>query len=76
MVADKGKGTLWIATTGQPLPLQLITQGDQAGVISFTEWGTASAASPPPVADTIDIAQLKLRRAAAPQPTPSARPNR
>jgi hypothetical protein len=54
-----GSGSLWIATTGEPLPLQIST-GKAGEELSFTNWGgTIDVTSQIPAEkDTIDLSQL------------------
>jgi len=54
-----GSGSLWVATTGEPLPLQIST-GKAGEELSFTNWGgTIDVKSQIPVEkDTIDLSQL------------------
>lgn len=57
-VTDKAKGgTLYIATTGKPYPIQIAKAGTGGGKISFDRWNkTVTLAAP---ANAIDVAQLQ-----------------
>ncbi len=57
-ITDKTKGgTLYIAATGQPYPIQLTKSGSGGGKITFDRWnGAVSLAAP---ANAIDVAQLQ-----------------
>jgi ABC-type cobalamin/Fe3+-siderophores transport system ATPase subunit len=48
--------TLYIATTGQPYPLQIIKHGQETGKTTFTNWNQHITITPPP--NPIDITQL------------------
>lgn len=53
----KGGGTLYVATTGQPYPIQLVSPGNGAeGKITFDQWGTIVPIVAPK--DAIDISKL------------------
>ncbi|MEA2208119.1 MAG: hypothetical protein QOF54_596 [Solirubrobacteraceae bacterium] len=57
-VTDKGKGgTLYIAATGKPYPVQINRSGSGTGTISFDHWDEAVTLAAP--ANAIDIAQLQ-----------------
>jgi hypothetical protein len=53
----RGGGTLYVATTGQPYPIQLVSPGNGAeGKITFDQWGTTVTIAAPKSA--IDISKL------------------
>ena len=52
-----GGGTLYVATTGQPFPLQLQGAKGNAGTITFDQWNESVTISPP--ANAVDFSQLK-----------------
>ncbi len=56
-ITDKGKGTLYIATTGAPYPVQIVKSGTEGGKINFDRWNNAVTLSAP--ANSIDVAQLQ-----------------
>ena len=57
-VEDKTKGgTLYVATTGKPYPLEVKGGSDSPGTISFSEWDEDYELTAPE--DTIDISQLQ-----------------
>jgi hypothetical protein len=57
-VTEKGKGgTLYIAATGKPYPVQISRNGAGTGTISFDRWNEAVTLAAP--ANAIDIAQLQ-----------------
>jgi len=49
-------GTLYIATTGQPYPMELVTTGVSAGKLTFDQWNAAVTLTAPKGA--IDYSQL------------------
>ncbi len=56
-VTDKSKGgTLYVATTGKPYPVEISKSGSGSGSITFGRWNEAVALAAP--ANAIDIAQL------------------
>jgi len=57
-ITDKSRGgTLYIAATGQPYPIQLTKSGSGGGKITFDRWnGPVSLVAP---ANAIDVAQLQ-----------------
>lgn len=59
LVSDSGQ--LWIATTGDPLPLQMKGKPTEAGsgTVTFSQWGSAKVGSAPPDSDSIDLDKLK-----------------
>lgn len=50
-------GSLFIATTGKPYPVQLVKHGSEAGHITFSEWNRPVPLTPP--AGAIDLGQLQ-----------------
>jgi hypothetical protein len=50
-------GTLQVATTGQPYPLELAKSGTNGGTIDFDRWNESVSLAAPP--NAIDIAQLQ-----------------
>lgn len=56
-VVDKGAdgGTLYVATTGQPVPLALQAKSDN---LTFGDYGTPVTVEAPPAAQVIDAATL------------------
>jgi hypothetical protein len=57
-VTDKGKGgTLYIAATGKPYPVQISRSGSGTGTITFDRWNEQITLAAP--ANAIDIAQLQ-----------------
>lgn len=53
---DGDKGTLWIATTGDPLPLWI--DGGAEGSLKFSDWGETVTITEPDAADVLDPSQL------------------
>lgn len=53
-------GTLYIATQGEPLPLQILpdTAGGEAGQLDFLDYGEPVTVETPPAAQTIDVSKL------------------
>ncbi len=62
-------GTLWVAATGEPLPLRLEEKGASAGagVISFTDYGTEVAVTPPAEDAVVDLTKIPVPTAPATQ---------
>ncbi len=54
-----GSGSLWVATTGEPLPLQ-ISSGTAGDKVTFADWGKAVdvTGQVPAEKDTIDLSKL------------------
>ncbi len=51
-------GTLYVATTGQPYPVELAkTSGSDAGKLTFDQWNAPVTATPP--SNAIDLSQLQ-----------------
>lgn len=50
-------GSLFVATTGQPYPLEIVRRGSETGHISFSEWNKPVSISAP--AGAIDLNQLQ-----------------
>jgi hypothetical protein len=56
-VTDTVKGgTLYVAETGTPYPLEIVKTGKEAGKITFEDWNKSVQLAPPPGA--IDVSQL------------------
>lgn len=55
-----GGGTLYVATTGEPVPLQLLPEagGSDSGTLDFLDYGKAVTVEVPPAAQTIDVTKL------------------
>lgn len=57
-ITDKTKGgTLYIAATGQPYPVQITKTGSSGGKVTFDRWNSAVGLAAP--ANAIDVAQLQ-----------------
>jgi hypothetical protein len=57
-VTDQTKGgTLYVATTGKPYPVQIAKSGAGGGTVSFDRWNESVKITPP--ANAIDITQLR-----------------
>jgi hypothetical protein len=50
-------GTLYVATTGQPYPIEISTPGSQGGRIVFDRYNQTASLNPPK--NSIDVSQLK-----------------
>jgi hypothetical protein len=50
-------GTVYVATTGQPYPLQLLKQGRETGKTTFTGWNDPVTVTAP--SNAVDISQLQ-----------------
>lgn len=56
-LVSSADGQLWIATTGDPLPIQI--DGKTAGEsVVFSEWNTPVTVTVPAAADTVDFSKL------------------
>ncbi|PZF82532.1 hypothetical protein [Jiangella anatolica] len=62
-------GTLWVAASGEPLPLRLEEKGASAGagVITFSDYGTEVAVTPPAPEAVVDLTKIPVPTAT---PTP------
>jgi hypothetical protein len=57
-ITDKARGgTLYIAATGQPYPVQIVKSGSSGGKISFDRWNSSVTLAAP--ANAIDVTQLQ-----------------
>jgi hypothetical protein len=57
-VTDKAKGgTLYVAASGTPYPLEIVKSGSGGGTISFNKWNQPVSLSPP--ANAVNINQLQ-----------------
>src|SRR5581483_525523 len=58
-VVDKGKtgGTLYVATTGSPYPLEVLSPSAEHGAVHFADWNANVSLSAP--ANPVDINKLK-----------------
>ncbi len=63
------QGTLWVATTGEPYPLQIDAPEGTKGQLTLTEWNVPVSISVPPADQVVDITSIA---SAAPSPAPSA----
>src|SRR5579884_2189525 len=50
---SKGRGVLYVATTGTPYAVEFKGVGGESGTLKLTDWGSAHAPKPPP--NAIDI---------------------
>lgn len=50
-------GSLFVATTGSPYPIEIVKRGSETGHITFTRWNQAVSLSAP--AGAIDLSQLQ-----------------
>jgi len=53
---SKGRGVLYVATTGTPYAVEFKGVGGESGTLKLTDWGSAHAPKPPP--NAIDIGAL------------------
>jgi hypothetical protein len=57
-ITDTSKGgTLYVATTGLPYPIQIAKTGTEAGKITFDRWNESVSLRPP--ANAVDVTQLQ-----------------
>jgi hypothetical protein len=57
-ITDSAKdGTLYVATTGKPFPLQIVKGGAESGKISFDRWNQPVTITAP--ANAVDLSELK-----------------
>ncbi len=61
-VVDQGStgSTIYVATKGEPVPVQIVETGADASVIDFSEYGAPVQLTAPPAAETIDGGPLGL----------------
>jgi hypothetical protein len=61
-VVDQGStgSTIYVATTGPPVPVQIVETGADAAVINFTDYGGSVDLTPPAAADTVDGSTLGI----------------
>jgi hypothetical protein len=50
-------GSLFIATSGKPYPIQIVKHGSETGHVTFTDWNRPVSLSPP--SGAIDLSQLQ-----------------
>jgi hypothetical protein len=56
-VTDNAKGgTIYVATSGKPYPVQLSKSGSDGGTVRFSEYGKSVSLSAPP--NSVDVSQL------------------
>jgi hypothetical protein len=53
------RGTLFVATEGEPLPLKLTGPADRPGEMTFSDWNEPAELTTPDPADVVDIAELQ-----------------
>jgi hypothetical protein len=53
---SKGDGDLYIAASGKPYPVAIVTKGDKQGTVTFNGWDAPVDVSAP--SDVIDLSQL------------------
>jgi hypothetical protein len=51
------KGVLYVATTGEPYPIELVKHGRETGQSTFSGWNEPATLNPP--ANTIELSQLE-----------------
>jgi hypothetical protein len=56
-VAKLYTGTLYVATTGQPYPIQMLKHGRENGQITFSGWNNSVSVSAP--ANAVEVSQLQ-----------------
>jgi hypothetical protein len=56
LVDSTDKGSLYIATVGQPLPVRIESAKNEG--IDFTEWGTSFGLKAPPATEVFDLSKL------------------
>ncbi len=50
-------GSLYVATTGQPYPIEIVKRGTETGHVSFTRWNASVTLTAP--AGAVDLSQLQ-----------------
>ncbi|MGD9956167.1 MAG: hypothetical protein AB7O74_16395 [Candidatus Nanopelagicales bacterium] len=55
-IKDGDKGTLWVATTGDPLPISI--DGGTEGSVTFSDWSKPVTITEPAAADILDPTQI------------------
>lgn len=67
---ESAQGTLWIATTGEPYPVQITAPEGQSGSLTLSDWNAPVTITPPPADQVVDISTLQQASpTAAPVPT-------
>ena len=57
-ITDSTKdGTLYVATTGKPYPLQIAKGGSESGTITFSKWNQPATITAP--SNSVDLSELK-----------------
>jgi len=57
-ITDSAKdGTLYVATTGKPYPLQIAKGGSESGTITFSNWNQPATITAP--SSSVDLSELK-----------------
>jgi len=56
LIDSSDNGLLYVATTGEPLPLGI--KGGEGGTVLFSDWNADVSVTPPPAEDVIDPAKL------------------
>lgn len=54
---SSGNGSLYVATTGRPYPIEIVRHGSETGHISFSDWNVHVSLAAP--AGAIDLSQLQ-----------------
>ena len=55
----KKHGTLYVATSGKPYPIEIVKTGSEAGKFTFGQWNAPVSVKPPPPANVIDLEKLE-----------------
>lgn len=54
------KETMYIAATGTPYPLKIVTEGGSgSGTVELSDYGKPVTPTPPPASETIDVAKIE-----------------
>lgn len=59
IIDTKQGGTLYVATTGKPYPIELVKTGAEGGHFNFAEWEEPVSISAPPKSHVLDIEKLE-----------------
>ncbi len=74
---ESAQGTLWIATQGEPYPVQITAPKGQSGALTLSDWNAPVTITPPPADQVVDISTLQQATpTAAPVPTEVPQPEK
>lgn len=66
------QGVLWVATTGEPYPLQIDAPEGTKGKLTLSDWNAPVDIAVPPSDQVVDISTLQSAAPSAPVPSPTS----